>query len=144
MSESNYVARGERVTISAESLAGPNDPIKGGDPVCIGRLCGVAVADETPGSAGPFNDGNVVVQLVGVFNVPVTSQQEAGISIGETVYIAASGGGAPSVDGTGCKVTDDYTGVPFGIALAAVTLAATTTIPVRLFGATPGAIGAGS
>lgn len=144
MSESNFVQRGDRVTISAELLAGPNDPIKGGDPLCIGRLCGVAVADETPGSAGPFNDGNVVLQLIGVFNLPVTSQQEAGISIGETVYMAASGGGAPSIDGSTAKVTDDYTGVPFGTALGTVSLGSTATIPVRLFGATPGVTGANS
>jgi hypothetical protein len=37
------------------------------DPVVVGRLCGVAVADASPGSAGPYNDGNVVVQLVGVY-----------------------------------------------------------------------------
>jgi predicted RecA/RadA family phage recombinase len=139
MSETNYVARGERVTISAELLNGPNDPIKGGDPVLIGRLCGVAVADETPGSAGPFNDGNVVVQLVGVFNLSVKSQQEAGINIGETVYFTQA-----AADGTGAILSDDYTQTPFGTALAAVTLGSTTVIPVRLFGATFGVIGAGS
>ena len=135
-SETNYQGRGERVTIAGSKLTGPHASpnIKGGDPVLVGRLCGVAVADQTPGTAGPYNDANVVVQLVGIFNLSVSSQQEAGIVIGETVYMNTSTG----------ALSDDYTQTPFGIALGAVTLGSSATIPVRLFGATFGVIGAGS
>lgn len=130
----NFVQNGDRVTIAGSSLTGPQANIASGDPVLCGRLCGVAVADEVPGSAGPVNDSNVVVQLKGVFSFSVHSQQETGIAIGETVYINTST----------AILSDDYTGVPFGTALGTVTLGSAATISVRLFGATPGVIGANS
>jgi predicted RecA/RadA family phage recombinase len=131
----NFVQKGDRVTFAGSALVGPNSDIKSGDPVvtATGRICGVAVADEVPGSAGPANDSNVVVQLVGVFNVSVTSTHHA-IGIGQTVYIDNSSG----------VVSDDLADVPFGCVLDAVSQYATTTVRVRLFGATPGAAGADS
>ena len=129
----NFVQNGDRVTIAGASLVGPNSPIKSGDPVVIGRLAGVAVADQTPGSAGPYNDSNVVVQLKGVFNISVTSTHHT-MSIGSTCYIDVSTG----------VVSDDLTDVPFGVVLDAVNQYATTTVRVKLFGATPGAAGADS
>ena len=128
----NYVQEGDRVTIAAASLVGPQSPIKSGDPVVVGRLAGVANADAVPGSQ-IFADGNVVVSLKGVYNLAVASTHHT-ISIGSTVYIDPSSG----------VVSDDLTDVPFGVVLDAVTQYATTTVRVRLFGATPGAIGADS
>lgn len=130
---SNNSQRGDRVTIAAASLVGPNNPIKGGDPVVVGRLAGIAHADAVPGSAGPFNDGNVVVQLVGVFTVSVVSTHH-NITIGSTVYINPSTG----------VVSDDLAQVPFGVVLAQVNQYATTKVAVKLFGCTPGAAGADS
>jgi hypothetical protein len=57
-----------------------------------------------------------------------------GLSLGETVFIDPSTG----------VLSDDLTDVPFGVALGTVSAGATTSIPVRLFGATPGATGANS
>lgn len=129
----NEVQNGDRLTFTASSLVGPNNPIKGGDPVVIGRLAGVAQADATPGTAGPFNDANVVVCLKGTFNIAVQSLHH-NITPGSTVYINPSSG----------LVSDDYGQVPYGVACDQVNQYATTTVRVRLFGATPGAIGADS
>ena len=128
----NFVQKGDRITFAKTALVGPNNPIKSGDPVVLstGRLAGVAVADAVPGTAGPADDGNVVVQLVGVFNLSVQSTHHA-IAAGQTVYI----------DTTTGVISDDLTDVPYGTAIDAVAQYATTTIRVRLFGATPGANG---
>jgi predicted RecA/RadA family phage recombinase len=130
----NFVQKGERITIVADSLVGPNDPIKSGDPVVVGRLVGVANADEVmpTQTADPTNDV-IVVQTVGVFTLAVKSLHH-NITIGSTVYINAST----------ALVSDDYTAVPFGVVLDQVNQYATTVVRVRLFGATPGAIGADS
>jgi hypothetical protein len=48
------------------------------------------------------------------------------------------------IDPTSAVVSDDFNDVPFGVALGTVSSGATTTIPVKLFGATPGATGANS
>lgn len=131
----NFVQNGDRITFAKTALTGPNSPIKSGDPVVLttGRLAGVAVADAVPASSGPADDGNVVVQLVGVFQLSVVSTHHA-IAAGQTVYIDNSTG----------VVSDDLADVPFGVALDAVSQYATTSIRVRLFGATPGAAGADS
>lgn len=131
----NFVQKGDRITFAATALVGPNNPIKSGDPIVLaaGRLAGVAVADATPGTAGPANDGNVVMQVVGVFNLAVVSTHHI-IYPGQTVYINTSTG----------VISDDLTGVPYGNVLDQVAQYATTTVRVRLFGATPGAAGADS
>lgn len=130
----NFVQRGGRITFAASQLLGPNSPILSGDPVQVGRLCGVAVANATPGAAGPFNDSNVVVEVEGVFTLAVKSNQHTGVTVGETIY----------QDQTTGVLSDTDTGVPFGIALDVVALGATTTIRVKLFGGTPGVTGFGS
>lgn len=129
----NFVQQGDRVTLLASGVVGPNSPIKSGDPIVQGRLAGVAVADATPGSAGPYNDGNVVMETRGVFTISVVSTHH-NITIGSTVYIDPSSG----------VVSDDLTDVPFGVVLAQVNQYATTKVAVKLFGATPGAVGADS
>lgn len=130
----NFVQKGDRVTFAKTALTGPNNPIKSGDPIYTtsGRLCGVAVADAVPGTAGPADDGNVVMQVIGVFNLSVTSTHHA-IGVGQTVYINSSG-----------VISDDLTQIPYGTVLDAVAQYQTTTVRVRLFGATPGAAGADS
>lgn len=127
----NFVQRGQRITFPGSSVVGPQADIKSGDPVVVGRLGGVAVADEVPGAAGPYNDGNIVVELEGVFTISVQSIHHA-VAVGETVYINSST----------AVVSDDSTAMPYGIALDAVSQYATTAIRVRLFGATPGTLGA--
>lgn len=130
----NFVQKGDRIAFAKTACTGPNNPIKSGDPIFLtsGRLCGVAVADAVPGTAGPADDGNVVMQVIGVFNLAVTSTHHA-IGAGQTIYINSSG-----------VLNDDPTQVPYGVALDAVAQYATSTIRVRLFGATPGAVGADS
>lgn len=129
----NFVQKGERITFPASSLVGPNNSIKSGDPIVIGRICGVAVADAVPGSAGPLNDSNVVMQVTGCFTLAVVSIHH-NITPGSTVYINPTTG----------ILSDDLTQVPYGVALDQVNQYATTSIRVKLFGATPGAIGADS
>lgn len=129
----NFVQDGDRITFPKASLVGPNTPILSGDPVVVGRLCGVAVADAVPGSAGPLADGNVVVQLKGVVQLNVQSIHH-NITAGSTCYISASTG----------IVSDDLTGVPYGCVLDQVNQYATTSVRVKLFGITPGAVGADS
>lgn len=128
----NFVQDGDRVTFAASALVGPNNPILSGDPVVAGRLAGVAVADAAP-TAGIYNDANVVVLLKGVVTLTVVSIHHA-ISIGSTVYIDPATG----------VVSDDLTDVPFGVVLDAVAQYGSTAVRVKLFGCTPGAVGADS
>lgn len=128
----NFVQEGNRITLAKTACVGVNSPIKSGDAIVAGRLVGVAVADAVPG-VGAFDDGNVVMQTTGVFSLSVISTHHA-ISVGSTVYIDPSTG----------TISDDLTDVPFGVVIDAVAQYATTTVRVKLFGATPGAIGADS
>jgi len=129
----NFVQDGDRITFPKTSLVGPNAAILSGDPVVVGRLAGVAAADAVPGTAGPFNDSNVVVVLKGVFSLSVVSVHH-NITPGSTVYIDPVSG----------VVSDDLTDVPFGVVLDQVNSGATTTVRVKLFGITPGSSGADS
>ena len=132
----NFEQKGERVTFAASQVSGSTSggttSTKSGDACLVGRLGGVAQADATPGVAGPYNDGNVVIQLNGVWELAVSSIDHA-ISVGETVY---AGSAATLV------LSDISTGMPFGTALDAVPQYGTATVRVRLFGATPGTLGA--
>lgn len=96
-----------------------------GDAVVIGRFAGIAMTTATAAT------DRTAVCLKGVFNVPVVAT--APVSVGETVYIHQ----------TTAVVSSDLSQVPFGTALD-VAASGTVTIRVRLFGHTPGAIGAGS
>jgi predicted RecA/RadA family phage recombinase len=117
---------------SYTNIAGPqqglNTPInlvEGGDPVVCGRIVGVADHDALTSS------DLITVYTRGVFNLAVTVVHN-GFSKGETVYI----------DPSSAVLSDDQTKTPFGVALDATSVNAT--IRVMLFGATPGATGAGS
>jgi predicted RecA/RadA family phage recombinase len=92
----NFTQDGDRITFAASALVGPNSPIKSGDPVVVGRVCGVANADAVP-TIPIFADGNVVVSLKGCYSLAVKSTHHN-----------------------------------------------ITTVRVKLFGATPGAVGADS
>lgn len=129
----NFVQDGDRLTFPKSILVGPNNPILSGDPVVVGRLAGVAAADAVPATGGIANDLNVVVQVRGVFTLAVQSLHN-NVTPGESVYIDPVTG----------VVSDDFTDVPFGVVLDQVNSGATTSVRVRLFGATPGATGAGS
>jgi predicted RecA/RadA family phage recombinase len=100
------------------------------DPVVLGRIVGVAL-----NSAAASTD-SVAVSLDGVFNQSVRSIHN-GITPGETIYI----------DPSTCVLSDDSNDVPFGVLTGSTSVAGTNvaaTVPVRLFGATPGATGADS
>ncbi len=139
----NFVQLGDRISFPAASVVTPNNyanpqsggvsgdgPLSGEQGV-IGRVVGVVVANAINGTAGPLNDSNVVLETKGVFQLSVTSKHHA-IAIGSTVYI----------DPTTGALSDDYTAVPFGVNLDAVVQYAS--VRVKLFGATPGAIGSDS
>jgi predicted RecA/RadA family phage recombinase len=141
----NFVQLGDRIAFAAANVVTINNVAtaysasnaasgpKSGEAGLIGRVVGVVVADSVNGSAGVVNDGNVVLETRGVFQFSVTCTHHA-MSVGSTCYI-----------GTGTGVlNDDYTQVPFGVILDAVGSGATTSVRVKLFGATPGAIGADS
>jgi len=141
----NFVQRGIRIAFSATSVVTLNNVAnpysvsnaatgpKSGEAGVIGRIVGVVVADSVNGSAGVLNDGNVILETEGVFQFTVTSTHHA-MSVGSTVYIGASTG----------VLSDDYTAVPFGVILDAVGQYASTSVRVKLLGATPGAAGADS
>lgn len=122
----NFDSIGRNVTVPTNSLVGPNSPPKSGDPVVAGRLAGVMNFDGVAGD-------NAVVSVEGVYKLSCSSVHN-GLSVGETVFIDNSTG----------ALSDDFDDTPFGTALDAVGAASTATIRVRLFGATPGAIGANS
>lgn len=123
----NFDSDGLNVTLALTSIVAPNSPPKSGDACVAGRLVGIANQDGVVG-------GKLVITTRGVFNLAVKALHHTGITPGETVFI----------DPTTAVLSDDYTAVPFGVAIDPVVLAATTTIRVRLFGATPGATGANS
>lgn len=141
----NFIQNGSKIAFAASAVVTPNNaavpynaatagsgPLSG-EPGVIGRIVGVVNANSVNGSAGPYNDGNTVLETAGIFNLAVLSTHHA-IAVGSTVYINATTG----------VVSDDYTQVPFGCVCDAVAQYATTTVRVKLFGATPGAIGADS
>jgi predicted RecA/RadA family phage recombinase len=141
----NFVQNGDRISFPAASVVTANNyanPQSGGiagdgplsgEAGVIGRVVGVVVDNSINGTAGPLNDSNVVLELRGVFSLNVQSIHHA-IAVGSTAYINATTG----------VVSDDYTQVPFGCVLDAVSQYATTNVRVKLFGLTPGAIGADS
>lgn len=121
---------GDNVTLPVADLVFPThtDSLPhSSDPVVCGRLAGVVNQNGVSGD-------NVVVSTRGVYNLSATSIHN-GISVGETVYIN------PST----AVLSDDYNGVPFGVALDAVAAGNTpATIRIKLFGITPGNTGANS
>jgi predicted RecA/RadA family phage recombinase len=124
----NFIQDGDNLTILSSLLIGLNSPPKSGDAVVCGRIVGVVNND----SAGATDQ--VVVSTRGVFNVGVQTVHN-GISIGETVFIDPASG----------VLSDDFNDVPFGIALASISVGAgSKSIDVKLFGQTPGATGANS
>jgi len=123
----NFVQRGDNVSFLNSQLIAPQALAKSGDPVVVGRLCGVANGDALSAT------DTVVITTRGVFNLLVSTIHN-GLSLGETVFI----------DPVTALLTDDFADVPFGVALGTVPVGTPTTIPIRLFGATPGAIGFGS
>ena len=143
----NFIQNGSRITFAASAVVTANNytnPQSGGvsgdgplsgEAGVIGRIVGVVVSNSINGASGPYNDSNVVLETVGVFNLAVKSIYHP-ITVGETVYIHPTTG----------LVSDDYTGdaVPYGCVCDAVTQYTTATVRVKLFGATPGSIGANS
>jgi predicted RecA/RadA family phage recombinase len=141
----NFVQNGSRITFAASAVVTANNfatpynaatsgsgPLSGEAGV-IGRIVGVVVSSAVNGAAGPYNDANTVLETVGVFSLTVISTHHA-IAAGSTVYINATNG----------IVSDDYTQVPYGCVCDAVAQGATALVRVKLFGATPGAVGADS
>jgi predicted RecA/RadA family phage recombinase len=141
----NFVQNGSKITFAASAVVTPNNyanPYSGGvsgdgplsgEAGVIGRIVGVVVANAINSTAGPLNDSNVVLETQGVFSLAVVSTHHT-IAVGSTVYINPTTG----------VVSDDYTQVPFGCVCDSVAQYATTTVRVKLFGATPGAVGADS
>lgn len=85
-------ARGEQIKLP---LAGASS----GDPVVVGQIPGVALIDTDA-------DGNVVIQTVGVFHLPITGA----VTLGALVYATTD---VPA------ELSTTNTGVRFGYALAA-------------------------
>src|SRR5450759_3258079 len=125
-----FVQPGYFVDLLESDLTHPSHTtglVQSGDAVLCGRLCGVSEIGALAAT------DTIPVAVQGVHNVSVTSTAN-GVAKGETVYI----------DPSTAVVNEDLTAIPFGTALAAVSFGNTTVIPVRLFGSTPGAIGAHS
>jgi predicted RecA/RadA family phage recombinase len=123
----NFVQKGDNLTFVESALTHPTHTdglVDGGDPVLVGRIAGVAQSDAASAT------DNIVVVTKGVFTLSVVSSGN-GLSVGETVYANHSS----------LVLSEDLTGTPFGVALDVVAGGATTTIPIKLFGITPGAAG---
>ncbi len=91
--------------------------VKSNDPVIIGSLMGVALADRDA-------SGNAPVDLFGVYNLSVKGVNDAGnvgVSAGDAIYY---------VDTDTPKLSKKASGFHFGYALDAVSSGATTTIRV--------------
>ena len=141
----NFAQLGKRISFPAANVVTANNyanPQSGGavgdgplsgEAAVIGRIVGVVVANSITGTAGPENDSNCVIETEGVFTMNVSSVHHT-VSYGSTVYINATTG----------VVSDDYTQVPYGCVCDQVSQYATTNVRVKLFGATPGAVGADS
>lgn len=128
----NYDAPGKDIAITESLLVHPTHTdglVDSGDPVVVGRLVGVAAT-----SAAATTD-KIAISTVGVYKLSVTGSHN-GIGFGETVFIDPAAG----------TLSDDLTDVPFGVSVdeTTITPTGTATIAIRLFGATPGAVGAGS
>jgi predicted RecA/RadA family phage recombinase len=90
-----------------------------GDPVLCGQIPGVALTAEDPA-------GVTAVALNGQFNLSVKGVDQNGnsaVAAGDAIYY---------VTGDTPKLSKKNTGVLFGYAFAAVTSAATATIPVEV------------
>lgn len=123
-----------------EGASTPVNLVEDGDPCVIGRIVGVANMDAV------FATDVIVVSTRGVYSLAVTANYGAGIHYGETVYIDPAAG----------TLSDNSAGVPFGVIVPpngstvggvnsiAVPVGSTSTVYVKLFGQTPGAIGFGS
>lgn len=125
----NFVQPGKVLTFLDSELSKPSTRVASGDPVLLtgGRIAGVAQTTTLAAT------DSVAVSVDGIYNVLVSTIHN-GISKGETVYISTAG-----------VVSDDFAQVPFGVALGTIANGgAAAVIPVRLFGATPGAAGANS
>jgi predicted RecA/RadA family phage recombinase len=126
----NFVQIGDNLTFVESELTHPSHSdnlVNSGDPVVVGRVIGVANQD-----AAATTD-NIVVSTRGVFNISVTAKAGFAIVKGESVHIDAST----------AVVSNDATDIPFGVCLDTVAQGTTKTIPVKLFGATPGDLGTG-
>jgi predicted RecA/RadA family phage recombinase len=103
-------------------VTAPVNLVETGDPVVVGRVAGIANNDAFKST------DSIAISTRGVYNVSVVALHHA-ITVGQTLFINA----------TSAVVSDDYTQVPFGVALAAVAQGgAASTIAVKLFGQTPG------
>jgi predicted RecA/RadA family phage recombinase len=119
-SYTNLVGPGVGATI-------PVNLVESGDPVVIERIVGVSNMDAL------FATDTIIISTRGVYALSVHCITQT-IRLGETVYIHP----------TTAVLSDDSTGVPFGVALGTVANGATTVINVKLFGQTAGAPGFGS
>ena len=107
----NYVQDGDKLVLSIADVTS-------GEPVNVGNIAGVALADTD-------TDGDVVVKTSGVFSLSVTGNDGAAaatIGVGDYVYI----------DNKTLNV--DSSKILFGIALQPVVSGATTEIDVKLKG----------
>lgn len=115
MAKNTYYAWTESLPLTCTDPATPAS----GDPVLCGQIPGVALAAEDTA-------GVTTVATNGVFNLSVKGIDQSGnsaVAAGDIIYY---------VTGDTPKLSKKNTGVRFGYALAAVTSAATATIPVQV------------
>lgn len=109
----NFVQEGRRLWL----VAGAG--VKSGDPVLVGQLTGVAIADVD-------TDNKTTVDTEGVYDLSVKAvdaSANSAVAVGDAIYY---------VDADTPKLSKKATGVLFGYALEAITSGATATIEVKL------------
>jgi predicted RecA/RadA family phage recombinase len=115
MAKNRVHAVGTHLSLAASD---PTTPASG-DPVVVGQLPGVALADE-------HADGTTSIQTDGVFSLSVKGIDGSGnsaVAVGDIVYY---------VSGDTPKLSKKATGVRFGYAMATVGSGATATIAVKI------------
>ncbi|ATW24159.1 DUF2190 family protein [Candidatus Formimonas warabiya] len=109
----NFVQEGRRLFLTAGS------GVKSGDPVAVGQIAGVAVADVD-------SNNQTTVDTEGVYKLSVKGIDGSGnsaVAIGDAIYF---------VSGDTPKLSKKATGVLFGYSLGTVDSGATAIIPVKL------------
>lgn len=119
MAKNQVFADGQYLSLAATDPATPAS----GDPVLVGQMPGVALADEGDGGNAA---GNTSIDFGGVYDLSVKGVDGSGnsaVAAGDIIYYVTAD--TP-------KLSKKTSGVRFGYALEAITGGATATIRVKV------------
>ncbi len=109
-----------KITLTAQSYPTSTDNADSNDPVVLGGIVGVALADSDTTTK------EVVIRRTGAFSLEVVAKRDSGenseVVAGDALYINPTGG----------QIDKDHTKTHFGYALEDITSGETETIKVLL------------